>query len=184
MLRFDIKSLILSILFLMSQPLKAQWRLIYKSQDIDSIWAVNKTVPVNTENPIVLIERRGVLSRFLIVRYAHSKRKLVNTKNVWGFTDSTNAVWRYSGGDFCRVVDYNGAGVKYAIRRTTNGYLNPTESESAQRCPCVYYVVGYSRTLDSKIETNWEKAMEDIPPDYMLQKKINRIFPIRSSNRL
>ena len=159
------KSIILGLFILMSQPLRAQWRLIYKSGDIDSIWVANKTASINTSNPITSIERRGELSRFLIVRYAHSKRQLVATKDVWGFTDSTNTVWRYFGGDLCRVVNYNGAGVEYAIYRTF--------SRLRTNRPEVYYTPGYSRTLDSKIETTWEKAMEDIPSGHILWKKSN-----------
>lgn len=116
--------------------------------------------PLETVNPIILIERRGELSRFLIVRYAHSKRKLVDKRSIWGFTDSTNAVWRYADGDLCRVVNYDGAGVKYAIYRT---YARLRTSR-----PEVYYTPGYSHTLDSKIKATWGEAMEDIPTGHIL----------------
>ena len=156
-----LQSVVLFICLLVSQPVKAQWRLIYKSQDIDSVWLANKTAPVDAVNPIRLIERRGELSKYLIVRYARSKRKLINKNNVWGFTDSTNAVWRYSNGDFCRVVDHNGAWIEYAIYRTnTTRYSKPV----------IYYTTGYSRTLDSKIEASWDKAMEDVPVELIFRK--------------
>lgn len=157
------KSTALFSLLLISSPLKAQWRIIHKSGDIDSVYVANKAAPLDTINPIILIEPRGVLSKFLIVRYAHSRRKLIAKKSVWGFTDSTNAVWRYYNGDLCRVVNCTGSGVDYAIYRT---YARSRTSR-----PEVYYVAGYSRTLDSKIEATWEKAMEDIPPNFILPRK-------------
>ena len=157
------KPFILGIFLLISPALKAQWQLIYKSKDIDSVWAANQTRPLELINPITSIERRGIFSRYLVVRFAHSKRKLVAIKSVWGFTDSTNTVWRYSEGDLCRVVNYTGAGVEYAIYRT---YLRRNSP------PVVYYIAGYSRTLDSKIEANWAKAMDDVPAGHILRKKV------------
>lgn len=154
-----LRSFNLFIFLLFSQPVKAQWRLIYKSQDIDSIYSANKAITGNSVNPIILIEQRGRLSKFLIVRYAHTKRKLVAKKSVWGFTDSTNVIWRYYDSDLYRVVSYNDLGVEYAMYRV---YVRGRPNYD-------YFELAYSRTLDSKIEISWKKAMEDIPTGNILR---------------
>lgn len=146
-----IQALFLVFVGLICQPAYAQWRLIYKSQDI--IHPID-TTSLDRTNPIILIEPRGEWSKYLIVRYAHSKRKLVPKKQVWGFTDSTNAIWRYYNNDLCRVIKYNGTWVEYAIYCSTS-------SKSGR--PRTWYEPGYGRSLDSKIWPSWSKAMADVP---------------------
>lgn len=148
-------ALCLVFLVLIHQPIYAQWRLLHKSQDI--IQPIDTTTNADLADPITLIEPRGEWSKYLIVRYAHSKRKLVPKKQIWGFTDSTKAIWRYYNNNLCRVMKYNGTWVEYAIycsRSNRNGR------------PTIWYEPGYSRSLDSKIWSNWSAAMADIPAGF------------------
>lgn len=156
--RFFLTWVAFVLLIGIAQPTKAQWRLLYKSQDI--VQLTDTAAQSDPGNPIVLIEPRGEWSKYLIVRYAHSKRKLIPKKQVWGFTDSTNTIWRYADNDLCRVLSYNGAWVEYAIYRNKN---------NKNGRPTTWYEPGYSRTLDGKVETTWRKAMEDIPSETILR---------------
>jgi hypothetical protein len=136
---------------------QAQWRLFYQSQAL--FQTPVHSVPATDVDPIVLIEPRGELSKYLIVRYAHSKRALVLKKSVWGFADSTNVIWRVYRNDLCRVTKYNGTWVEYGIyrsRSTRNGR------------PIVWYEPGFSRSLDGKIWSRWSEAMADAPPGHVV----------------
>lgn len=134
------------------QTAQAQWQLLYKSQDI--LQLPDSGTHVQSDNPIVLIEPRGTWSKFLIVRYAHTKRQLVPKKQVWGFTDSTWAIWRYYQNDLCKIMKYNGTWVEYAIYRTWS---------NRNGRPTIWYEPGFSRTLDGKIWPTWQAAMADLP---------------------
>ena len=138
-----------------TQPLKAQWRLLYKSQDI--LQLTDSMARSVTANPITLIEPRGEWSKYLIVRYAHAKRQLISKKQVWGFTDSTNAIWRYYNNDLCRVMKYNGTWVEYAIYRSKS---------NRNGRPTTWYEPGYGRSLDGKIWLSWPEAMADVPAGF------------------
>ncbi|MFD2935440.1 hypothetical protein [Spirosoma flavum] len=153
----SIQALFLVLIVSACQPICAQWRLIYKSQDI--IQPTDTTTSLDRTNLITLIEPRGEWSKYLIVRYAHSKRRLISKKQVWGFTDSTNAIWRYTDNDLCRVMKVNGTWVEYAIYRS--------KSNKNGR-PTVWYEPGYSRSLDSKIWPYWSEAMADVPVGYIV----------------
>lgn len=136
-------------------PLQAQWRLLYKSQDI--LQLTDSLTLTSLANPITLIESRGVWSKYLIVRYAHAKRQLIPKKQVWGFTDSTRAIWRYYDNDLCRVMKYNGTWVEYAIYHSKS---------NRNGRPTIWYEPGYSRSLDSKIWQSWSAAMADVPTGF------------------
>lgn len=137
-------------------PVCAQWRLLVKSQD-----AFKTPVPADSNalvNPIVFVEPRGELSKYLIVRYARSKRALVLKNSVWGFADSTNAIWRVYKNDLCRVVRHNDTWVEYGIYR----------SRSTRNGPMVWYEPGFSRGLDGKIWNRWSEAMADALPGHIV----------------
>ncbi|QJD80677.1 hypothetical protein [Spirosoma rhododendri] len=135
---------------------RAQWRLFYQSQDL--FRRAVPSVPSDNADPIVLIEPRGELSKYLIVRYAHSKRALVLKKSVWGFSDSTNVIWRVYRNDLCRVTKYNDTWVEYGLyrSRSTRGGLS------------IWYEPGFSRGLDGKIWSRWSEAMADAPPGHIV----------------
>ncbi|PRY37555.1 hypothetical protein CLV58_11024 [Spirosoma oryzae] len=138
-------------------PVCAQWRLLVKSQDVFKL--SEPTAPDALANPITLIEPRGELSKYLIVRYAHSKRALVRKSSVWGFADSTNAIWRVYKNDLCRVTRYNDTWVEYGIYRSKNNRNGPT----------VWYEPGFSRGLDGKIWNRWSEAMADALPGHIVR---------------
>lgn len=145
-------SLIVLTWALPAVPMYAQWRLLVKSQDVfKTPEPADSGAPAN---PITLIEPRGELSKYLIVRYAHSKRALIRKSSVWGFADSTNAIWRVYKNDLCRVMRYNDTWVEYGIYR----------SRSTRNGPTVWYEPGFSRSLDGKVWNRWSEAMADTPP--------------------
>ena len=118
----------------------------------------NATQPADTTNPIVLIEPRGIFSKYMIVRYAHSKRKLVAKKSIWGYADSTNVIWRCTDNNLCLLLGYNSVWADYAVYHRSN----------RGRSPVIWFERGYSRTLDSKVRDHWSDAMEDVPAGYVL----------------
>lgn len=141
------------------QPAQAQWRLLYTSQDVFRL--PHAAVPDTGADSITLIEPRGELSKYLIVRYAHRKRALVLRKSVWGFTDDSNAIWRVYRNDLCRVMKYNGTWVEYGLYRS--------RSTARSSGPIVWYEPGFSRGLDGKIWNRWSEAMTDALPGHVVR---------------
>jgi hypothetical protein len=141
---------------LYNQLANAQCRILYRSQDLLNIPDQNKVITPDTSNPITDIESRGVLSKYLVVRYAHARRKLMPKKSIWGFVDSHQAVWRSYHKELFLVLKYNGGWVEYAIERPVR-----------TRLTALYWAVMYSRTLDSKIKSTWTDAMKDVPAGYI-----------------
>jgi hypothetical protein len=133
------------------EPVSAQWRLLLRSQDIDP----QQAIPDST-NQITGIESRGIMSKYLVVHYAHAKRALIAKKAVWGFVDGQGAIWRSYQKELFLVLRDNGGWVEYAVNRPLRTRLTAT-----------YAATMYSRTLDSKITSSWTKAMEAIPPGHI-----------------
>ncbi len=141
---------------LVSQPIQAQWRLLFRSQDIRQ--TPDATTLTDTLNSITAIESRGVLSKYLIVRYRHSRRRLIAKDSVWGFVDGYGTIWRSYEKELFVVTDFNGGWVQYAINRPVRTRLS-----------AMYWAPMYSRTLDSKIKSSWSEAMADVPAGHMLR---------------
>ncbi|OJW70908.1 MAG: hypothetical protein BGO59_32295 [Spirosoma sp. 48-14] len=139
--------------WLISQPIHAQWRLLFQSQDIYQ--PSNRATPSDT---ITAIESRGVLSKYLIIRYRHSRRRLMAKDSVWGFVDGYGTIWRSYEKELFVLVDFNGGWVNYAINRPVRTRLS-----------AMYWAPMYSRTLDSKIKSSWSEAMADIPAGHILR---------------
>ncbi|MFD2936352.1 hypothetical protein [Spirosoma flavum] len=150
------RSLLLVLAILASQPIYAQWRLLFRSQDIQQ--TLNLMTLTDSANSIMAIESRGVLSKYLIVRYSRSKRKLVAKDSIWGFVDGNGAIWRCYEKELFLVINSNRGWVNYAINRPVG-----------TRLTAMYGARMYSRTLDSKIKSNWSEAMADIPQGYILR---------------
>lgn len=138
-------------------PVKAQWRVLYSSTEIG-----RETIQ-DTIDPITSIDFRGEFSKNLVVKYAHSRRKLVPVKNVWGFTDGKTGTWRIDRHDLCRIVDINQVWVEYEIQRSKNNRSVPT----------VWFESVFSRTLTSKIYNTWQEAMREIPQGYILRRGVS-----------
>ncbi|GAB4043255.1 hypothetical protein [Spirosoma litoris] len=142
--------LLLGLLY--SQQTDAQYRILYRSQDL----SIRPDLP-DTADQITAIESRGALSKYLIVRYAHAKRQLLLKSSIWGFIDSRQAVWRSYKKELFLLLKYNNNWVEYAIERPI-----------ATRLSAMYPAIMYSRTLDSKIKSNWGDAMKDVPPGFVV----------------
>lgn len=150
--------LILGVGLLSGQQVDAQCRILYRSQDLTIKPDQNRAIVADTANQIIAVESRGALSKYLIVRYAHAKRKLLLKNSIWGFVDSHQAVWRSYNKELFLVLKYNSSWIEYAIERPVGTRLSVT-----------YPAVMYSRTLDSKIKSTWGDAMKDIPPGYIIR---------------
>lgn len=136
---------------LAGKSVSAQWRLLQHSQDM-----YRQQVVPDSANQITAIDSRGVLSKYLVVHFAHAKRQLVAKKAVWGFIDGQGATWRSYQKELFLVLRYNGGWVEYAVNRPVRTRLTAT-----------YAATMYSRTLDSKITSSWTKAMADSPPGHI-----------------
>ncbi|GAB4038141.1 hypothetical protein GCM10028774_35430 [Spirosoma jeollabukense] len=112
----------------------------------------------DTLDQITSIESRGAMSKYLIVRYAHSKRKLIPKNSIWGFIDSRKAVWRSYEKELFLVIKNNGGWVEYAVNRPVR-----------TRLTAMHGAIMYSRTLDSRIRSNWSDAMADVPKGYIVR---------------
>ncbi|GAB2541497.1 hypothetical protein [Spirosoma aerophilum] len=135
----------------LSQATRAQWRLLYKSQDIVAPGA-------DTALSITSIESRGLFSKYLVVRSDNQPKSLVLKNAVWGYVDGNNRVWRSYDKDSYLLVKYNGGWAEYAINRFVSGTSFRT-----------YMQPMYSRTLDSPIHSTWQAAMKDVPPSFILK---------------
>ncbi|MFD2935269.1 hypothetical protein [Spirosoma flavum] len=135
--------------FSFSQGVQAQWRLLYQSKDIANA--------PDTTSPIKLIESRGALSKYIVVHFSNHEKILVLKKDIWGYADGSNRIWRSYDKEFYLVTSYNGAWVDYVVDRlvanTRNQIFQPL----------------YSRTLDSRISAIWTKAMSDVSPSYRVR---------------
>ncbi|WP_461114841.1 hypothetical protein [Spirosoma jeollabukense] len=138
------------------QLASAQCRILYHSQDI-AVTPV-QDVMADTLDQITSIESRGAMSKYLIVRYAHSKRKLIPKNSIWGFIDSRKAVWRSYEKELFLVIKNNGGWVEYAVNRPVR-----------TRLTAMHGAIMYSRTLDSRIRSNWSDAMADVPKGYIVR---------------
>src|SRR4051812_36419877 len=112
-----LKFLILGVSILTSQRVDAQCRLLYWSQELTTKPSQSMAIVADTANQITSVESRGALSKYLIVHYAHAKRKLLLKNSIWGFVDSRQAVWRSYKKELFLVLNYNGGWVEYAIER-------------------------------------------------------------------
>lgn len=153
-----LRFLILGVGTLYNQRADAQCRILNWSQELTIRPSESTAVVADTANQITSIESRGVLSKYLIVHYAHAKRKLLLKNSIWGFVDSRQAVWRSYKKELFLVLNYNGSWVEYAIERPIRTRLSAT-----------YQAVMYSRTLDSKIKSTWTDAIKDVPPGYIVR---------------
>ncbi|WP_460938710.1 hypothetical protein [Spirosoma humi] len=153
-----LRFLILGTGTLSGQWVDAQCRILYRSQELvvqpDQYVAI---IP-DTAAQITAIESRGVLSKYLLVHYAHAKRKLLLKSSIWGFVDSRQAVWRSYNKELFLVLNYNSSWVEYAIERPVGTRLSAT-----------YPAVMYSRTLDSEIKSTWNDAIKDVSPGYIVR---------------
>lgn len=150
--------LLISVLILSAMhPVAAQYRILYRSQDLTTRSDQDTVIYSDTTDRITAIESRGILSKYLIVRYAHSKRKLIAKNAIWGFIDPRGAIWRSFEKELFLVIKYNGGWVEYVIERPVRIRLTPT-----------YGAIMYSRTLDSKIRLVWSDAMADAPLGYIV----------------
>ncbi|CAN5284325.1 hypothetical protein BH09BAC4_BH09BAC4_26270 [soil metagenome] len=137
------------------QLTNAQCRLLYHSQDL--IITPDQDVVPDTTDQITSIESRGALSKYLIVHYAHSRRKLIAKTSIWGYVDSRNAVWRSYEKELFLVIKNNGGWIEYAVNRPVR-----------TRLTAMHGAIMYSRTLDSDIKSNWADAMADVPKGYIV----------------
>jgi len=153
-----LRFLILGVGILSGQWVDAQCRILYRSQEFPLKSDQNTAIIPDTAGQITAIESRGVLSNYLVVHYAHAKRKLLLKNSIWGFIDSRQAVWRSYHKELFLVLRYNTSWVEYAIERPVGTRLSAT-----------YPAVMYSRTLDSKIKSTWGDAMKDVPPGYIIR---------------
>ena len=141
---------LLTGLLTVSQPIKAQCTIVYQSQDL-------MNGPDSTSE-VSAVESRGALSKYLIVRYVHNRRKLVPKKAVWGYIDKYRNIWRSYDKELFLVIKCSGGWIEYVIDRPVKTKLTAS-----------YKAVMYSRTLDSKIESNWSKAMADAPFGFIVR---------------
>lgn len=153
-----LRLLLLGVGILSGQWVDAQCRILYRSQEFPLKSDQNIAITPDTANQITAIESRGVLSNYLIVHYAHAKRKLLLKNSIWGFVDSHHTVWRSYRKELFLVLKYTSSWVEYAIERPVGTRLSAT-----------YPAVMYSRTLDSKIKSTWGDAMKDVPPGYIVR---------------
>lgn len=128
----------------------AQWRLLYRSEDL--------AIQPDSVSDISSIESRGTMSKYLIVRHYNRKRELVPKSAVWGYVDNENGVWRSYDRELYRIIYYNGGWVEYSINRMVSA-----------RSFALYKAVMYSRNLDSKIKASWLQAMADAPPGHIVR---------------
>lgn len=145
----------LFLFIVLSGPLKAQCKLLYRSRDV--LQVIDGEAAADSLNPIVLIKPRPEFSKYLTVRYAHLERKLIPKKQVWGFTYSTHAIWRCYHNDLCRVMSDNGVWIEYSIYRTESNRTGNLIS---------WCEPGHSRSLDSKVWSSWLAAMADVPTGF------------------
>ncbi|MVM32084.1 hypothetical protein GO755_18690 [Spirosoma sp. HMF4905] len=140
------------------QQANAQCKIIYRSQDLTVRTDQDLVARPDTGNHITSIESRGILSKYLVVHYEHTKRALIPKKEIWGYIDSQKTAWRSYQKELFRVIKYNEGWVEYVINRPVGTRLTPT-----------YNAVMYSRTLDSPIRTNWSQAMADVPLGHIIR---------------
>ncbi|MVM37683.1 hypothetical protein GO730_08860 [Spirosoma sp. HMF3257] len=143
--------LLLFLCIVLSQNVNAQWRLIYQSKDILAEEA-------DTTNKITSIQSRGALSKYLVVHSGSQQKTLVPKKAIWGYIDGNNRLWRSYNKEFYQVINYNGGWVEYGITRLVPG--RPSQSFNLQL---------FSRTLDSRVYSNWMKAMGDLSQNYIVR---------------
>ncbi|MVM30170.1 hypothetical protein GO755_09005 [Spirosoma sp. HMF4905] len=143
--------LLLLVCITLSQGVQAQWRLIYTSKDI-------LAEESDTIHKITSIHSRGALSKYLIVHSSDQSKKRVLKKDIWGYIDGDNKLWRSYNKEFYMVTNYNGGWVEYAITRLVPD--RPSQS---------FNLLLYSRTLDSRVYSNWMKAMGDLPQNYIVR---------------
>lgn len=137
------------------QLANAQCKLLYHSQDLPV--TPDQDVVPDTTDQITSIESRGTLSKYLIVHYAHSRRKLIPKNSIWGYVDNRKAIWRSYEKELFLVIKNNGGWVEYAVNRPVR-----------TRLTAMHGAIMYSRTLDSDIKSNWADAMADVPKGYIV----------------
>ena len=139
--------------------MKTLWNIFQKGLAIACLLAeLSVSQPIKAQCTIIYQSQDLTNGPDLIVRYEHDKRKLVSKKSVWGYIDKYRNIWRSYDKELFLVVKCDGGWIEYLIDRPVKARLTAS-----------YKAVMYSRTLDSKIDSNWSKAMSDAPFGFIVR---------------